>query len=203
MAEFITFTDVHKIYKMGEVEIHAANGVSFEIQEGELAVIVGASGAGKTTTLNILGGIDRCDRGDIIVDGRNISKLSSKELIAYRRHDIGFVFQFYNLVANLTAKENVELATQICKDHMDPMEALEAVLAAEPGPDGAAFLWRDLPDDAPPAAMQRAFEAFCDSCDWWLDRISEFSAPEPEIPPMNTQSGLKSATYFLKFSGSQ
>jgi len=127
LAEYITFQDVHKIYKMGEVEIHAANGVSFEIQKGELAVIVGASGAGKTTTLNILGGIDRCDRGEILVDGRNISHLSAKELIAYRRYDIGFVFQFYNLVANLTAKENVELATQICKDPMSPMEALSAV----------------------------------------------------------------------------
>ena len=112
---------------MGEVEINALDGVSFEINEGEFAVVVGSSGAGKTTVLNILGGMDSASSGTVTVDGRNITALKGKELIAYRRFDIGFVFQFYNLVPNLTAKENVELAAQICKDPLDALAALESV----------------------------------------------------------------------------
>lgn len=127
MPQIVKFEDVKKIYKMGEVEINALDGVSFEINEGEFAVVVGSSGAGKTTVLNILGGMDSASSGTVTVDGRNITALKGKELIAYRRFDIGFVFQFYNLVPNLTAKENVELAAQICKDPMDALAALESV----------------------------------------------------------------------------
>ena len=124
---FVEFRDVYKRYRMGEVTISASDGVSFEIEKGEFAVIVGASGAGKTTILNMLGGMDSCDEGEIIVDGRNIAALSRRQLIAYRRYDIGFVFQFYNLSNNLTAKENVELAAQICKDAADPVRVLNDV----------------------------------------------------------------------------
>ena len=124
---FVRFEKVYKRYKMGEVVITASDGVDFEIEKGEFAVIVGASGAGKTTILNMLGGMDVCDEGKIIVDGRNIAELSPKELVTYRRFDIGFVFQFYNLVNNLTAKENVELATQICSNASDPEEVLRSV----------------------------------------------------------------------------
>ena len=124
---FVEFKDVYKRYRMGEVTINASDGVSFEIEKGEFAVIVGASGAGKTTILNMLGGMDSCDQGEIIVDGRNIAALSRRQLIAYRRYDIGFVFQFYNLINNLTAKENVELAAQICKDAADPVQVLKDV----------------------------------------------------------------------------
>lgn len=131
MKDYIVFDDVYKRYKMGEVVITAANGVSFNVNKGEFAVVVGASGAGKTTVLNILGGIDRNDGGSFYVDGKNVSSLSEKELIEYRRHDIGFVFQFYNLIPNLTAKENVELASQICKDPMDAEEALKCVGLSE------------------------------------------------------------------------
>lgn len=127
MPQLVKFEDVKKIYKMGEVEINALDGVSFEINEGEFAVVVGSSGAGKTTVLNILGGMDSASSGTVTVDGRNITALKGKELIAYRRFDIGFVFQFYNLVPNLTAKENVELAAQICKDPLDALAALESV----------------------------------------------------------------------------
>ena len=123
----VEFKNVYKIYKMGEVTINAVEGVSFNIEQGEFCVVVGASGAGKTTVLNILGGMDTCTKGSIIVGGRDISKLKDKQLIEYRRFDIGFVFQFYNLVPNLTAKENVELATQISKNPMDSTEALESV----------------------------------------------------------------------------
>ena len=123
----VEFKDVYKIYKMGEVTINAVEGVSFNIEQGEFCVVVGASGAGKTTVLNILGGMDTCTKGSIIVGGRDISKLKDKQLIEYRRFDIGFVFQFYNLVPNLTAKENVELATQISKNPMGSTEALESV----------------------------------------------------------------------------
>lgn len=117
---FIEFKDVVKTYKMGEVEIKAVDGVSFPIEKGEFVVIVGPSGAGKTTVLNILGGMDRATSGTITVDGTDISKFRDRELTKYRRDDVGFVFQFYNLVQNLTALENVELAMQICKN---PLEA--------------------------------------------------------------------------------
>ena len=124
---FVEFKDVRKVYKMGEVEVCAANGMTFEFEEGEFVVIVGPSGAGKTTLLNMLGGMDTCTSGKITLDGNEISGLTRKQLTQYRRHDIGFVFQFYNLVQNLTAKENVELAAQICKDPMDAEAALGLV----------------------------------------------------------------------------
>lgn len=128
---FVEFKNVYKRYKMGEVTINASDGVDFCIEKGEFAVIVGASGAGKTTVLNMLGGMDCCDEGEIIVDGVDIAKYSPKDLISYRRYDIGFVFQFYNLVQNLTAKENVELATQICKNHIAAEQVLRDVGLAD------------------------------------------------------------------------
>lgn len=124
---YIEFKNVNKNYKMGEITIKALDNTNFKIEKGELVVIVGPSGAGKTTTLNILGGMDTATSGDVLVDGKNITKLKPKELIKYRRDDIGFVFQFYNLVQNLTAKENVELATQICKDSLDVDNVIEKV----------------------------------------------------------------------------
>ena len=127
MDSFVTLKDVYKRYQMGEVTITASDGVSFEINKGEFAVVVGSSGAGKTTILNILGGMDSCDEGTILVDGKDIAQYNDKQLTEYRRFDIGFVFQFYNLVPNLTAKENVELATQISKDSLDPAEVLKEV----------------------------------------------------------------------------
>ena len=127
MSEFVTLKDVKKIYKMGEVEIVAAAGINFEIAKGEFTVIVGPSGAGKTTILNILGGMDSATSGEVIVDGRDISGYSKRQLTSYRRNDIGFVFQFYNLTPNLTARENVELALQICKDPMDADTVLREV----------------------------------------------------------------------------
>lgn len=127
MPEFVTLENVKKIYQMGEVKIMAAAGIDFEIKKGEFAVVVGPSGAGKTTVLNILGGMDTATEGRVLVDGKDIAKYSGKQLTAYRRDDIGFVFQFYNLIQNLTAEENVELALQICKDPMDAREVLEEV----------------------------------------------------------------------------
>ena len=124
---YIEFKNVVKEYKMGEVSIKALDKTNFEIEKGELVVIVGPSGAGKTTALNILGGMDNVSSGKVIIDGKDISKFKKKELIKYRREDIGFVFQFYNLVQNLTAIENVELATQICKKPLDPETILEKV----------------------------------------------------------------------------
>ncbi|MGN0642036.1 MAG: ABC transporter ATP-binding protein [Huintestinicola sp.] len=124
---FVSVKNVYKRYVMGEVTITASDGVTFDIEKGEFVVITGASGAGKTTVLNLLGGMDSCDEGSIIVDGNDIAKYNSKQLTAYRRNDIGFVFQFYNLVQNLTAKENVELAAQICKDSSDAAEVLKQV----------------------------------------------------------------------------
>ena len=123
----VEFKNVYKRYKMGEVVINAVDGISFKIEQGEFAIVVGASGAGKTTVLNILGGMDNCTEGEIIVKGKDISKFCDKQLIEYRRFDIGFVFQFYNLVHNLTAKENVELAAQICKNPLNSEKALESV----------------------------------------------------------------------------
>lgn len=124
---YIELKNVCKTYKMGEVEIKALENTSFEIEKGELVVILGPSGAGKTTCLNILGGMDSLTSGEVIVDGVNISKLKNKDLITYRRNDIGFVFQFYNLVQNLTALENVELAVQLCKDYHNPSKILDSV----------------------------------------------------------------------------
>ena len=127
MSAFIEFKNVKKIYQMGEVKIEALAGVDFEINQGEFVVIAGASGAGKSTILNILGGMDTCSEGTIFVDGAEVSAMNKKQLTDYRRYDIGFVFQFYNLVQNLTARENVELATQICHDALDIDETIEAV----------------------------------------------------------------------------
>ena len=124
---YIEFKNVCKEYEMGEIKIKALDNTNFQIEKGELVVIVGPSGAGKTTALNILGGMDTATSGNVIVDGKEVTKLKNKELIGYRRDDIGFVFQFYNLVQNLTAVENVELATQICKDSLDPESVLEKV----------------------------------------------------------------------------
>lgn len=127
MPSFVEMKDVFKRYRMGEMTIHAADGVNFQIEKGEFCVIVGPSGAGKTTVLNILGGMDTCDEGEITVDGALISAYKQKELIAYRRYDIGFVFQFYNLIQNLTALENVELASQICKNPLPAADVLRQV----------------------------------------------------------------------------
>ena len=131
MSAFVKFDHVKKVYQMGEVSIEALRDASFEIEKGEICVIVGPSGAGKTTLLNILGGMDSLTEGHVYLDGSEISGYSSRQLTTYRRHEIGFVFQFYNLVQNLTALENVSLATQICKNPMDSAEALTKVGLAD------------------------------------------------------------------------
>ena len=131
MAAFVKFENVRKVYQMGEISIEALRDATFEIDKGEICVIVGPSGAGKTTLLNILGGMDTLTSGDVWLAGDEISKYSQKQLTTYRRYSIGFVFQFYNLVQNLTALENVSLATQICKDPMDSAEALQKVGLAD------------------------------------------------------------------------
>ena len=128
---FVSFRDVSKIYRSGEVEIRAVDDISFEIFKGEFVVIVGPSGAGKTTVLNMLGGMDACSEGTILVDGSEVSRYNARQLTEYRRRDIGFVFQFYNLVQNLTALENVELAAQICPDPLDAQEVLRDVGLAD------------------------------------------------------------------------
>lgn len=127
MEKYVSLKNVSKIYRMGEVEIRAVDGIDFDIEKGEFVVIVGPSGAGKTTVLNILGGMDTATSGQVLVDGSDIAKYSQKQLTGYRRDDIGFVFQFYNLVPNLTALENVELALQISKDPLDAQAVLEEV----------------------------------------------------------------------------
>lgn len=127
MENFVKFENVSKVYTMGEVKINALRDASFSIDKGEICVIVGPSGAGKTTLLNILGGMDTLTTGRAVVDERDISGYTDKELIGYRRYDVGFVFQFYNLIQNLTALENVEMATQICKKPLDSMEMLKQV----------------------------------------------------------------------------
>ena len=124
---FVEFHDVGKTYHMGEVEINALHDASFEVEKGELVVIVGPSGAGKTTLLNILGGMDTLSSGRVVIDGEDISAYSRKQLTEYRRHDVGFVFQFYNLIGNLTALENVELANQICRNPLDAAQVLQNV----------------------------------------------------------------------------
>ena len=124
---YVEIKDVVNEYKTGEITIKAADGMNFSFEKGEFVVIVGPSGAGKTTVLNILGGMDKLTSGNVIVDGKDISRYSNRELTTYRRHDIGFVFQFYNLVQNLTALENVELAGQICKNPLDAKKVLESV----------------------------------------------------------------------------
>ena len=127
MKDFVKLENVRKIYQMGEVEIRAVDGIDFEIGKGEFVVIVGPSGAGKTTVLNILGGMDTATSGKVLVDGKDVAQYTNRQLIGYRREDIGFVFQFYNLVPNLTALENVELALQICKEPLDAKMVLEEV----------------------------------------------------------------------------
>ena len=124
---FVEFQNVNKTYRMGEIEINALRDTSFEVEKGELVVIVGPSGAGKTTLLNILGGMDTLSEGKVFLDGREISALNRKKLTEYRRHDVGFVFQFYNLIGNLTALENVELANQICAEPLDAQQILQDV----------------------------------------------------------------------------
>lgn len=126
-VSFIELNEVTKTYKMGEVSIKASDGINFSVEKGEFAVVVGPSGAGKTTVLNILGGMDTCDGGSIVVDGKNIANYNARQLTTYRRYDIGFVFQFYNLIQNLTAMENVELAAQICTGARDASEILDLV----------------------------------------------------------------------------
>ena len=128
---FIAFKNVKKVYKMGEVTIDALAGIDFTIEKGEFVIVAGASGAGKSTVLNILGGMDRPSGGEIVVDGEHVEQFSDKRLITYRRYDVGFVFQFYNLVQNLTAIENVELATQICKNPFDPATVMRQVGLAD------------------------------------------------------------------------
>jgi putative ABC transport system ATP-binding protein len=127
MGHFVEFENVKKIYTMGEVKIEALHDVSFTIEQGEVCVIVGPSGAGKTTLLNILGGMDTLTEGRVMLDGKEVSAYSKRELTSYRRYDVGFVFQFYNLIQNLTAIENVELATQISRNPLDPLAVLEQV----------------------------------------------------------------------------
>ena len=123
--DFVKLVNVKKQHKVGEIIINAVNDVDFGINEGEFVVICGPSGAGKTTILNLLGGMDTCTSGDIYLDGVNISRMNRKELTNYRRHDVGFIFQFYNLMSNLTAIENVEIASEICRDPLNPFDTLE------------------------------------------------------------------------------
>ncbi len=124
---YLTLSHVNKLYKTGSVEVKALSDISFELSDGEFVVVLGSSGAGKTTLLNLLGGMDAVTSGEIVLDGKNVTSLNKRGLCEYRRNDVGFVFQFYNLMPNLTARENVEIAVEICKDHLDPDEVLKEV----------------------------------------------------------------------------
>lgn len=128
---FVSVKDVYKRYRMGEITINASDGITFDIEKGELAIVLGPSGSGKTTVLNMLGGMDTIDEGSILVDGKDIARYGRKELVSYRRYEIGFIFQFYNLIQNLTAKENIELAAQTCKDFIPADEILMQVGLSE------------------------------------------------------------------------
>ena len=127
MPAYVSLKDVKKTYGTGDVQVNACDGISFDIEKGEFAIIVGPSGAGKTTVLNIIGGMDSATSGSVIIDGNDVAKYSARQLVDYRRNDIGFIFQFYNLMQNLTALENVELALQICKDPLDAKTVLKEV----------------------------------------------------------------------------
>lgn len=179
---FVKFENVYKRYKMGEITINAADGVSFEIEKGEFAVIVGASGAGKTTILNMLGGMDTCDEGKILVDGKDIATFNKKQLTTYRRYDIGFVFQFYNLVNNLTAKENVELATQICAHASQPEEVLKKVGL------------EDRMNNFPPSFQAASSSVFL-SHEHWRKILSFFFATNQRALLITTQVKISSDFY--------
>ena len=131
MKTFVKAQNLKKTYDTGKVLVNALNGIDFEIAEGEFAVILGQSGAGKTTLLNVIGGMDNISEGNLFVDGTNLAGMTNKQLTNYRRHDVGFIFQFYNLMPNLTALENIELATELCKDALDPKEVLAKVGLSE------------------------------------------------------------------------
>ena len=178
MPSFVECRNVTKTYHVGEVTIPAANGIDFSIEKGEFVVIVGPSGAGKTTVLNILGGMDRPTSGEILVDGTDIATLSHKQLIAYRRNDIGFVFQFYNLVQNLTALENVELALQICKDPLPADQVLRDVgLGDRLGNFPAQLSGGEQQRVSIARALRRA-----DRCTGLYDRQSDSEAPAGHLP---------------------
>ena len=166
---FVEFADVSKIYQMGEVEVAAVRDMGFTIEQGEFVVIVGPSGAGKTTLLNMLGGMDSATSGTIMLDGARVSSFNRKQLTQYRRHDIGFVFQFYNLVQNLTARENVELASQICRDPLDADEVLAAVGATSPDscPAASSSAW---PSPAPWRRTPSSFYATSPPALWTTRR---------------------------------
>ena len=155
--DFVKLVNVKKQYKVGEIIINAVNDVDFGINEGEFVVICGPSGAGKTTILNLLGGMDTCTSGDIYLDGVNISRMNRKELTNYRRHDVGFIFQFYNLMSNLTAIENVEIASEICRDPLNPFDTLENL--------GLSERTKNFPSQLSGGEQQRVAIARALSCD--------------------------------------